>query len=111
MWPNAELIRSRRGQRPDEAQEQRIFRSRRKQKGRRLSAPVKGWASTIAFSPPELQQVTAPPTNQPDKAKGSNNPEKPLWLSATQKRPKNYRTSYQHAENKGAANLAVGALL
>ena len=37
---NAELSRSRRRQRFDEARERRISRRRRKQKGRRLSAQV-----------------------------------------------------------------------
>jgi hypothetical protein len=39
--PNAELSRNRRGLGADEAGEQRISHRDRKQKGRRLSAPVK----------------------------------------------------------------------
>jgi hypothetical protein len=41
---NAKLSRSRRGLGTDEALEHRTCQRERKQKGRRLWAPVKGWA-------------------------------------------------------------------
>ena len=41
MLPNAKLSRSRRAQRHVDAKEERISRDFRKQKARRLSAPVK----------------------------------------------------------------------
>lgn len=50
VQPNAEPSRSRRGLRHDEANEQRVSKSRRKRTGKRLSAPATGSATLHFFA-------------------------------------------------------------